>query len=172
MSIQPPSDIVLDVARAADPALYKAAAARLNNSAAAPSVSTPEEAAKFDSVLAETAGDDPPALSGGLPTPMFFDAAATVTRMKNDTALTMPKPSATGYAADAYRGFEAMVLSTFVEGMLPQSSEAVFGTGTAGQIWRSMLAQQVASEVAKAGGIGIADQLRDAASAAAKSRAS
>jgi Rod binding domain-containing protein len=55
-----------------------------------------------------------------------------------------------------------MVLSSFVESMLPQSSEAVFGAGSAGQIWKSMMAQQIATQLAKSGGIGIADRMQAA----------
>ena len=68
-------------------------------------------------------------------------------------------PASSARGSEAYRGFEAMVLSNFVESMLPSNASSVFGTGTAGGIWKSMLAQQIGTELARSGGIGIATQL-------------
>ena len=53
--------------------------------------------------------------------------------------------------------FESFVLRSFVESMLPEDNGSFFGTGTAGQIWKSMLAERIGDEMAKDGGIGIAD---------------
>ena len=50
----------------------------------------------------------------------------------------------------------------FVESMLPKDASDVFGKGTAGTIWRSMLAEQIGNEMAKGNGIGIAKQLAKA----------
>ena len=55
--------------------------------------------------------------------------------------------------------FEALVLRNFVEDVLPKSSSGLYGEGTAGDIWRSMEADFISQDMAKAGGIGIADQL-------------
>lgn len=52
--------------------------------------------------------------------------------------------------------FEAFVLQSFIEAMLPRDAEATFGHGTAGAFWRSMLAEQMARELARTGGIGLA----------------
>lgn len=62
----------------------------------------------------------------------------------------------------AYRDFEAFILQTFVQEMLPDKSQALFGKGIAGDSWRSMLAEKIARNVADAGGIGIAEQLAGA----------
>lgn len=59
-------------------------------------------------------------------------------------------------ASAAARDFEAFVLQSFIESMLPEKSESVFGTGRAAAFWKSMLAEHVANELAHAGGIGIA----------------
>jgi Rod binding domain-containing protein len=56
----------------------------------------------------------------------------------------------------AYRKFEAFVLQTFIESMLPRGSAVNFGQGVAGDVWRSMLAEQLGTAVAKSGGVGIA----------------
>lgn len=55
--------------------------------------------------------------------------------------------------------FEGFVLRSFIESMLPSQNTSFFGTGTAGNIWRSMLAERIGDEMAKAGGVGIAEML-------------
>jgi peptidoglycan hydrolase FlgJ len=55
--------------------------------------------------------------------------------------------------------FEALMLRNFVENVLPKSDSGIFGQGTSGDIWRSMEADFISQDMAKAGGIGIADQL-------------
>ena len=55
--------------------------------------------------------------------------------------------------------FESFVLRSFVESMLPKEETSYFGTGTAGKIWKSMLAERIGDEMAKSGGIGIADMI-------------
>lgn len=55
--------------------------------------------------------------------------------------------------------FESFVLRSFVETMLPKDNESFFGSGTAGSIWKSMLAERIGDEMAKDGGIGIAELL-------------
>ena len=55
--------------------------------------------------------------------------------------------------------FESFVLRTFIDGMLPEDNSTYFGTGTAGKIWKSMLAERIGDEMAKDGGIGIAEML-------------
>ena len=53
--------------------------------------------------------------------------------------------------------FEAVVLRTFVEAMLPEEG---FGNGTAGHMWRGQMAGVLADTLTKGGGIGIAAALR------------
>lgn len=55
--------------------------------------------------------------------------------------------------------FEGFVLRSFVESMLPSGDSEFFGKGTAGDVWRSMLAEHIGNEIAKGGGIGIADTI-------------
>lgn len=145
MSISPPSDIVLDVARAADPVKYKEAVARLNRLGAGAATDS------FADVLDKASAPAKVAASKPVADP---DAAFEAARAKaKSVAVARPE------AARAYEGFEAMALATFVESMLPDDAETVFGTGSAGDIWKSMLAQQIAGEMAKSGGVGIARQL-------------
>jgi Rod binding domain-containing protein len=144
MSISPPSDIVLDVARAADPTRYAEAAARLTRAAA--------PADGFSTMMAASSTDTAPTEAPSPPAVMA------------DAAKPGAKPPAR--SAEAYRGFEAMALSTMIEAAMPDESSVIFGKGTAGSVWKSMLAQQLGEQMAKAGGIGIAAQLARGAQAA------
>lgn len=60
---------------------------------------------------------------------------------------------------EAFVKFEAMVLQTFMQSILPKESEAVYGGGMAGDMWKSLLAQQLGEVMARRGGIGIADRV-------------
>lgn len=133
MSISPPSDIVLDVARAADPLRYREAAARLGASAAA-------DAPAFQSALAaETPKSETTRVAAATPAPRATEA----------------RPA----ADKAHRDFEAMVLANLLQAAMPEDGAALFGEGTAGSVWKSMLVEQIANQMAKSGGIGIAEQL-------------
>ncbi|WP_267426823.1 rod-binding protein [Methylobacterium sp. GC_Met_2] len=136
MSVQPPSDIVLDVARAADPTRYQAAATKL----------TQGSPATFTDALGEAA-----AARAGIPAIAQPSADTVMTRFR--TAATLAAPGPKGSPAQQ---FEAFFLQSFVESMLPQGASAVFGKGNAGSIWRSMLAEQLGAQLAKSGGVGIA----------------
>jgi peptidoglycan hydrolase FlgJ len=123
LAISPPSDIVLDVARAVEPEALEAARAKLASRSAA---AGPNEAFSPGDVR-----------SSG-PT----DGAASADR-----------------TPETYRKFEAMVLSTFVQSMLPKEAGAVYGEGLSGDMWKSLLSQQLGTVIAERGGIGIADHL-------------
>ncbi len=128
MAVSPPSDIVLDVARAADSSQIAEARTRLANASA-----TRRAEGAFS--LTET-------------------AAATDSRdAASATAVTPVRDKA------SFVKFEAMVLRNFVEAMMPKSAEAVYGKGLAGDMWKSMMAEQVANVVAERGGVGIADRV-------------
>jgi hypothetical protein len=60
---------------------------------------------------------------------------------------------------EAYRKFEAFILQSFIQSMLPESSETSYGSGTAGEVWRSLAAEQMGKTIADAGGLGIAERL-------------
>ena len=59
----------------------------------------------------------------------------------------------------AYHQFEAMVLGTFFQNVLPDEADSVYGGGLSGDMWKSILAQQLGDVVAARGGIGIANRL-------------
>ncbi len=135
MAITPPSDIVLDVARAADPERYRAALDRLTNLRASVAAEAPR----------------PPAT----PERPVVDAAAAA-----DAGSVRPgAPVRDRRRLDAFGQFEAFVLQSFVQSMLPKNATNVYGRGTAGEVWRSMLAEKIGEELARSGQVGIAQRL-------------
>lgn len=141
-------DVVLDVLEAADPAVQRAAAARLEalKSADAGFAATMDGEISKASATARAGADDSRAKS--VPSgPGSPNAAAPVQVIKASSP------------TDVYRKFEAFVLQVFVETMLPKQSEDLFGKGTAGSVWRSMMAEQLGNQLAQGKGVGIAKQL-------------
>lgn len=142
MSIAPPSDIIFDVAQAADPQRLQAATTKLNALATA----SGGAAVDFQTLLASaaarpaaTGAPKPPASS-----PSFAGHATTLN----------PQMS-------PYRKFEAVLLQTFVQEMLPKDAH-LFGDAASGDAVRSMLAEQLADQLAKSGKIGIARMIEKA----------
>lgn len=135
MTVAPTSDVVLDVLHAADPEAHRAATARL-------------------AALKKTDGNFPATMQAQA------DGSEAAMQGKGVTQSVRPgRPVEVAPAQDAYRRFEAFVLQVFVESMLPQNAQDVFGKGTAGSVWRSMLAEQLGNQLARGNGIGIARQL-------------
>jgi Rod binding domain-containing protein len=63
--------------------------------------------------------------------------------------------------AGAAREFESVFLSTIFNRMFESiETDGPFGGGEAERTWRSFLAEQYAGEVARQGGIGLADAVR------------
>lgn len=133
MSIQTATDIILDVVRAADPAVAQKAEAMLE----AASIRKSEQAAS---------------------TPAFEHqllASADSTGISTlDSKIPVPDK-----ASESYQRFEAMILQNFIGSMLPKDSEELYGKGTAGEIWKGMMAEQLGAALAKGGGIGIAARM-------------
>ena len=135
MSIQTATDIILDVVRAADPAVAQRAEAMLE----AASIRKSEQAAgtpAFQHQLLASASESSVTVS-----------AASVGDAAPDKSL------------EVYQRFEAMILQNFVGSMLPKDSEQLYGEGTAGDIWKGMMAEQLGAVLAKGGGIGIAARM-------------
>jgi len=139
MAIDASSDIVLEVAKAADPTRAAAVAQRLN----ALSGAAGAEATDFADTLAATA----PAVASG---PSGADARAR---------FSAAAEAADEKAAKVKTGFEAVMLNSFVSEMLPKDTSSVFGQGLAGDMWKSMLADQVSRQMAKTDTLGIAKRL-------------
>jgi peptidoglycan hydrolase FlgJ len=142
MTIAPPSDIVLDTLMAADPAKSQAVAEKLHRL-------RPSRVGDFDTAMVDPAS----ATSATGAT----DPSATLAALAQRPAQRIDaSASARNAIPPAYRKFEAFVLQTFIEAMLPRDSTVNFGKGVAGDVWRSMMAEQLGNSVAKAGGVGIA----------------
>jgi peptidoglycan hydrolase FlgJ len=129
LAISLPSDIVFDVARAAEPDALEAARAKLASRTAA-------------TVTAEDGG---------------YATSFSLGDLRN-TALGRGTAGA-DETPEAYRKFEAVVLSTFMQSMMPKEAGAVYGEGLSGDMWKSLMSQQLGTAVADAGGIGIANRL-------------
>ena len=138
MAISPPSDIVLDVARAVDPAELAAARTQLAERARAGATKV-----EFPDIAAS-------------------EASSPATALKNMAGMRF-----TGHAGSektdqtpkAYQKFEAAVLQNFMQSMMPKDSEAVYGKGLAGDMWKAELARQLGTVLSERGGIGIANKL-------------
>jgi peptidoglycan hydrolase FlgJ len=141
MAFNPGTDVILEVASAADPSRASLAAQRL--SAIAGSNATP---ADFVASLDRAAG-----ATNATPAPLPNAADA-----RSRLAEASSGPDKLGKAKTQ---FEAMMLNSFVSEMLPKDTGEVFGQGMAGDMWRSMLADQVSTQIAKSGKLGIARRL-------------
>ena len=138
MAISPPSDIVLDVARAVDPAELAAARTQLAERARSgaakvefPDIATPQ-------------------------------ASSPATALKNMAGMRFAGHAGSEKADEtpkAYQKFEAAVLQNFMQSIMPKDSEAVYGKGLAGDMWKSELARQLGTVLSERGGIGIANKL-------------
>lgn len=135
-------DLVLDVLEAADPVTQRAATAKLD----ALKSSDADFAATMDAQKAAAATADESAAK-------VAEAQSGVVSGPPVQVIKKPAPG------EVYRKFEAFILQSFVETMLPKDSEELFGKGTAGSVWKSMLAEQLGNQLAKGKGIGIAKQL-------------
>jgi hypothetical protein len=141
MTVAPVSnDLIADVMKAADPAAQRVAATRLERMA-------PAGDANFASAVADEFAAGQAAQSSKTAPVSGGEIASTPIIRKAEGSNPV------------YRKFEAFVLQMFVETMLPKDAEDVFGKGTAGNVWRSMLAEQIGNEMAKGNGVGIAKQL-------------
>lgn len=148
MAISPPSDIVLDVARAADPQRLQLAYDRLQKLSSPGAVGT-----QFASLVDET-GEAARGLAGA----REHFAAQAVARKAAALAENTP-------AAKTARQFEAQVATSFIEQIMPKPTAETYGSGLSGEVWRSMLAEQIAGQIAKGKGFGIREQVQAAIAA-------
>src|SRR5579872_2556039 len=135
--INPPSDIVLDVLNAADPLRSEAATQRLTALGAGAS---DDFTKALDAVQTK-------------PLPPVVGMADARQRLLDKATAADKK------AAHAKVELEATLLNILVGEMLPKDAPGVYGQGTAGDVWRSMLGDQIAHQIAKSGELGIAKRL-------------
>lgn len=184
MGISPPTDLVFDVMQAADAARARQVMGKLQALRPAPdgafrteldTVAEAKAAARTEKLAARGDKDAAAAAAALIPPGVAF-SGASLTGLKNAHALG---PHHAGGAAGAaplqgtslagtpgaasLQKFEAMVLSQFLDTMMPAkgatSKSSMFGSGTAGETWKSLLTQKVGEEAARAGGIGLAARL-------------
>jgi hypothetical protein len=136
LAISPPSDIVLDVARAVDPAELAAARTQL-----------------VERARTGAARVDFPDIAG------LGSSGTTMKNMAGMRFAARSETDKTGETPEAYKKFEAAVLQNFMQSMMPKDSEAVYGKGLAGDMWKSELAKQMGTVLSERGGIGIANRL-------------
>jgi flagellar protein FlgJ len=132
MSLAPSTDLVLEVSRAADPDRAAAVADKLKALSAQGAASPQDFAAALDTAAAARAHPGPPAPPLGAP----------VSR-----------------AHKAETKLESVMLSEFIGEMLPKDTPSAYGQGYAGDMWRSMLAERVADQIAASGRLGLASRL-------------
>ncbi|MCI4678801.1 hypothetical protein K9U39_00770 [Rhodoblastus acidophilus] len=135
MAISPPSDLIIDVARAADP--QKAMATTRMLAAATGDVSTGFSAA-LDQLPARPA------------------APLRDLSYQNPVASLMAKQTP---AHKAEVGLASLLLKNMIDQMLPKDAGDVFGTGVAGDVWKSFLSEKIAEQIAKSGELKIGERL-------------
>ena len=89
--------------------------------------------------------------------------AEAVDKVEKADGQTLAEGLARSETTSPYVAFEQMFLRNMFESMLPPAASGLYGEGTAGGIWRSMSADQLAGVFARSGGIGIAASLDRAA---------
>ena len=99
-----------------------------------------KDVAPFETVVKSAAA----AQAGQPTTPAPVGAGASA-------PLTMPATNPTAKAAKAQKSFEAFALQTFIGSMLPKENNKMFGTGNAGKMWQSLLAEKLADQIAASG---------------------
>ncbi len=127
-----PSDLIMDAVAAADPEKARRAADRL----AATGAGEPQTAFDTSVVQNQATGN-----------PIFQSLQALQ---------TAAKPSSHKAPMQPEKQFEAAIMKSFVESMLPQKADSVFGAGFAGGVCKSFLAETLSQCLSARGGIGIA----------------
>ncbi|WP_297322660.1 rod-binding protein [uncultured Bartonella sp.] len=143
MAIQPPSDLVLDVSRAADPLEYRASVEKLRNAQSAIRAANQQTSATGFSQMVKLADNT------STPYPSSQDI----------NQLRINHKAGNNQQVEAYKKFEAFMLQSFIQNMFTTDTPSVFGQGQAGEYWKSMMAEAMAGELADHGGIGVAKML-------------
>lgn len=133
--IRPPSDLVMDVVRAADPARAAAVSQRLAQAGEAAGAAA---TGSFDAQMR---------LAAARP----LVAAAPPAAAKLDSKLDSK--------AQVGRGLEELMMRNLLEEALPKDAQSVYGSGSAGSIWRSFFAEHLAHALSQSGRVGLAPKL-------------
>jgi len=137
MSIFPATDLVTEVAQAADPARRNAAIARLSELSPV--------AAKSVEGFAHLVPDNRQAEPSPRPSGGAYSIASNASVSRSPGV----RPG------EATQKFEAFIIQSCLETILPKSEDGFFGRGAAGDVWRSMVAEQIGDQIAKSGALGL-----------------
>ena len=172
MSISPPSDIVLDVMKAADPRRMREVTQRLKGMTATRAAAAGGAGAAWNKSLnladLAAAGGVKPAMPTSAASSSALSFAASSAKAKSSASgAAAPGAAAPDKAAGqadsrmrkGMAALEGVVLENMLNGMLRDSGSRLFGKGLAGEYWKSMMAGAIASQVAKHGGMGLAEAL-------------
>jgi hypothetical protein len=146
VAINPPSDIVLGSILAADPSKYRAAADRLGR-------------AGWDAISVSASPVAARSGSASQPNGAASESTSTSAQAPPAAPARVAAAGRGGRSPDAFAQLEAFVLQSFIQTMLPKNSQSFFGKGTAGEVWRSMLAEKLGAQIASSGQVGLAKRL-------------
>lgn len=142
------SDILLGVSNAADPARFREAVSKLRSISGEPG--------DFTAMLASSKSQGQTPARGASSGPEDGIAPPSASPVPGSKATVASSTTGIG---DVFNKLEAFIMQTFIQSMLPKDAPAVYGKGTAGDVWKSMLAEKMGNEVAKSGQLGIAKRL-------------
>ncbi|MDH4983631.1 rod-binding protein [Hyphomicrobium sp. D-2] len=163
------SDLVLGVANAADAARQREAMAKLqklNNGKS--------ELATASNASATRQFDRSEGVASDSWSAHVSDSGSPRAEAQPQVAAHTPRTrviESSSSESNVYTQFEAVLLQNMVEEMMPKDSQAMFGSGTAGNMWKSMLAEKIAEQIAKSGALGIAEQIEAGQNALTSARA-
>jgi peptidoglycan hydrolase FlgJ len=171
MSISINTDLVLDVVKAAPPDSARLAQLKLRRSQQGTELATkfqnlfgarPLASTKVRDIPVDLVADVIGAADQGRQYAATQKIGRADTRPASQTITTagfLPRSPSVRSSTKENQQFEAMILRSFVEEMMPKATPSLYGEGTAGEVWRSMQADYMSQEIAKSGGIGIAKLL-------------
>lgn len=137
MTIFPATDLVVDVGRAADPAKRADALHRLERFSA----NAPEAGAYSNAELSSLIHRN--------------QRPSAQLSLQSRTTASIPTPIGKDESAAAFKKFEAFLLQTWLEVLLPGTDGGAYGHDNAGGVWRSLMAEQLGDQLAKNDSMGI-----------------
>jgi peptidoglycan hydrolase FlgJ len=97
--------------------------------------------------------------------------ARTLASAPSGAPLTPLPMDPSAKAGKAQKSFEAFALQTFIGSMLPKENNKMFGTGNAGKMWQSLLAEKLAEQITASGRLKLLPQQQSGAAATSTPRA-